>query len=55
MLNYNTHAYILDDNFNRVPIGAVGELYLAGYQIADGYLNRPEENKKSFTPLFDRW
>ncbi|MBQ2831509.1 non-ribosomal peptide synthetase [Methanobrevibacter sp.] len=48
MLNENTRAYILDDNFRRVPVGAVGELCLAGYQIADGYLNRPEENAKAF-------
>ena len=47
-LNYNTKAYILDDEARQVPIGAVGELYLAGYQIADGYLNREEENLKSF-------
>ena len=47
-LIYNTKAYILDNEFRRVPIGAVGELYLAGYQISDGYLNRPEENEKAF-------
>ena len=47
-LNYNTKAYILDNEFRQVPIGAVGELCLAGYQIADGYLNREEENIKSF-------
>uniref|UniRef100_UPI00388F9043 amino acid adenylation domain-containing protein n=1 Tax=Methanobrevibacter sp. TaxID=66852 RepID=UPI00388F9043 len=44
----NTKAYILDKEFRRVPIGAVGELYLSGYQLADGYLNRPEETNKSF-------
>ena len=48
MLNYNSKAYILDDEGRRVPCGAVGELYLAGYQIADGYLNREEETSKSF-------
>ena len=44
----NTKAYILDDEFRRVPIGAIGELYLSGCQLADGYLNRPEENAKAF-------
>ena len=44
----NLKAYILDDEFRRVPCGAVGELFLAGYQIAAGYLNRPEENTKAF-------
>ena len=47
-LNYNTKAYVLDDEGRRVPLGAVGELCLAGYQIADGYLNRDDENSKSF-------
>ena len=47
-LTYNTKAYILDNESRRVPLGAVGELCLAGYQIADGYLNRDEETGKSF-------
>ena len=47
-LNYNTKAYVLDDELRRVPIGAAGELYISGCQVADGYLNRPEENKKAF-------
>uniref|UniRef100_UPI00388EE4B4 amino acid adenylation domain-containing protein n=1 Tax=Methanobrevibacter sp. TaxID=66852 RepID=UPI00388EE4B4 len=48
VLNYNTKAYILDDEFRRTPVGAVGELYLAGYQIADGYLNREDETNRAF-------
>lgn len=48
ILNYNSKAYILDQECRRVPCGAVGELYLAGHQIADGYLNRDEETVKSF-------
>uniref|UniRef100_UPI00388D0776 D-alanine--poly(phosphoribitol) ligase subunit DltA n=1 Tax=Methanobrevibacter sp. TaxID=66852 RepID=UPI00388D0776 len=47
-LNYNTKVYILDDEYRRVPIGAVGELYLSGSQIAQGYLNREEETEASF-------
>ncbi|WP_461463860.1 amino acid adenylation domain-containing protein, partial [Methanobrevibacter sp.] len=47
-LNYNTKVYVLDNEYRRIPVGAVGELYLAGYQIADGYLNRPDEDEKSF-------
>ena len=31
-----------------MPAGAVGELCLAGYQIADGYLNREEETQNAF-------
>ena len=48
MLNYNMSAYILDDEFRRVPVGAVGELCLAGHQIAEGYLNREDETVKAF-------
>ncbi|WP_296887644.1 non-ribosomal peptide synthetase [uncultured Methanobrevibacter sp.] len=48
MLNYNTSAYVLDNEFRQVPYGAVGELYIAGYQVAKGYLNRDEETKYSF-------
>ena len=44
----NTKAYILDNEFRRVPIGAVGELYVAGYQIAEGYLNRSKETNNAF-------
>ena len=47
-LNYNTKAYLLDDEFRRVPVGAVGELYLAGYQLAEGYLNRDEKTREAF-------
>ena len=32
-LNYNTKAYVLDNEGRQVPFGAVGELCLAGYQI----------------------
>ena len=48
ILNYNTRAYILDNELRRVSCGAVGELYLSGYQVAEGYLNRPKENSESF-------
>ena len=48
MPNYNTKFYVLDSEMRRLPVGAVGELYLAGYQIADGYLNRDVETSKAF-------
>ena len=47
-LNCNSKAYILDSDGRRVPYGAVGELYLSGYQISDGYLNREEETIHAF-------
>ena len=46
--NYNLKVYILDDECRCVPVGGVGELYLSGNQIADGYLNRENETKKAF-------
>ena len=37
----NMRAYVLDDRLRPVRIGEVGELYLAGAQLARGYLKRP--------------
>jgi amino acid adenylation domain-containing protein len=37
----NTQLYVLDADRQLTPIGALGELYIAGDGLARGYLNRP--------------
>ncbi len=44
----NTQAYVLDGRREPVPIGAVGELYLAGDGLARGYLGRDELTAERF-------
>ncbi|KAF9342507.1 hypothetical protein BGX26_007380, partial [Mortierella sp. AD094] len=46
----NTRSYVLDKYDKPVPMGAVGELYLGGPGVANGYLNRPDLTAERFLP-----
>ncbi|CAF3932082.1 unnamed protein product, partial [Rotaria magnacalcarata] len=46
----NTSCYVLDKNFNQIPVGGIGELYIGGIGVARGYLNRRELTAERFLP-----
>ncbi|GAB1196184.1 hypothetical protein APSETT444_005451 [Aspergillus pseudonomiae] len=47
---HNSTSYVLNEDMKRVPIGAVGELYLGGQGVARGYHNRPDVTAERFIP-----
>ncbi|MCP5063934.1 MAG: amino acid adenylation domain-containing protein [Ignavibacteriae bacterium] len=46
----NTIIYILDENFEIVPSGLPGELYIGGNGVARGYLNRSDLTAEKYLP-----
>jgi amino acid adenylation domain-containing protein len=46
--NTTTRIYILNSRQQVVPPGVVGEIYLAGVQVAVEYIGRPDETAKRF-------
>ncbi|WP_400193664.1 amino acid adenylation domain-containing protein [Hymenobacter sp. B81] len=46
----NTQAYIVNEHLQLLPLGAVGELCLAGDGLSRGYLNKAELTREKFLP-----
>jgi len=44
----NHAVYIVDNNEQLLPVGSIGEIYLAGPGIARGYINKETETRKRF-------
>ncbi|HDJ1441448.1 TPA: amino acid adenylation domain-containing protein [Serratia rubidaea] len=47
----NTQLWVLDAQQRPLPPGSVGELYIGGVQLAEGYINQPTLSAQRFLPL----
>ncbi len=45
----NLKLYVVDSCGRRVPAGVPGELWITGYQVSRGYLNRPEKTAEAYS------
>ncbi|KAJ1963498.1 hypothetical protein IWQ62_003194, partial [Dispira parvispora] len=46
----NRECYILDNRGQLLPIGIIGEIYIGGVGVSQGYINRPDLNETRFLP-----
>lgn len=44
----NMQIYVLNSDLQPLPPGYVGEMYIGGYGVARGYMNRPELTNEKF-------
>ncbi|KAJ1969317.1 hypothetical protein IWQ62_000697, partial [Dispira parvispora] len=44
----NRECYILDNRQQLLPIGTIGEIYIGGAGVSQGYINRPDLNGTRF-------
>lgn len=44
----NTQFLVLDSDFQIVPVGVMGELFISGLSVASGYLNQPDLSSERF-------
>ena len=46
----NVQAQVLDQHLTLLPLGSIGELYIGGAGVADGYLGQPGLTARQFIP-----
>jgi len=46
----NTQMYVLDAQLKPGPVGVIGEVYLSGDCLSQGYLNHPETTAEKYIP-----
>ena len=46
----NTEVYLLDEHLKPVPIGVLGQIFIGGAGLSEGYLKQPEQTAARFIP-----